>query len=62
MPPGRDGTYPLKVNAHGQDRFVAGPAQASADATTRDHGNATERQEWRRAVTLTVGTFVEDDD
>src|SRR5207245_2812505 len=48
--------YLVKVNAHGHDRFVAGAAQASADADVREHGRVIDTQEWSRAVTISVGT------
>jgi hypothetical protein len=53
--------YPVKVNAHGKDRFVAGAAEASADAVVRDHGHVIDTQEWTRDVTISVGRFVENE-
>ena len=52
--------YPVKINAHGRDRFTAGAAQALAEAVVRDHGKVIDTQEWTRAVTISVGEFVDD--
>lgn len=54
--------YPVKVNAHGRDRFVAGAAQAFAEAVVRKHGRVLETQEWTRAVNLVVGEFIRSDE
>ena len=48
--------YPVKVEAHGHDRFIAGAAQASADAVVREHGHFIDT-EWTRNVTIKVGEF-----
>ena len=50
--------YPVKVNAHGKDRFTAGAAQALAEAVVRDHGKVIDTQEWTRNVTISVGNFI----
>lgn len=51
--------YPIEFTAHGKDRFVAGAAEAFAEAVVRDSGKVIETQEWTRAVTISAGDFID---
>jgi alpha-tubulin suppressor-like RCC1 family protein len=57
---GRLETYPLKIVAHGHDRFAEGDGKADLVAEIRGHGVATEVLEWSRKVRLVTEPDLDD--
>ena len=46
--------YEFTVPAQGRESFVAGPAEAQAEAIVLDHGTLVDTQTWTRKVTLSI--------
>jgi hypothetical protein len=46
--------YEFTVPAQGRESFVAGPAEAQAEAVVLDHGTQVDAQTWTRKVTVSL--------